>query len=277
MKGAPVLAEIRLSSPATREAWILPVLWEDQHLLALDKPPCLLTSPDRYDPTRPNLMALLHRDIARSAPWAAQRQIRYLANAHRLDFETSGVLLLARNKPALVELANQFGSEKPVKTYVALAQGTPAEDIFEVDERIGPHPARPGTMRVDPRAGKRALTRFQVLERFRDCALLQCQPQTGRTHQIRVHLRHQRLPLVGDVLYGGKPLLLSRLKPDYRFKHNQEERPLLGRVALHAESLTVRHPISGEPLTIRALWPKDLTVAVKYLRKFSLPAGLSSH
>jgi RluA family pseudouridine synthase len=265
------LAEIKLSSPATKEFWAVPVLWEDDRLLALDKPSRLLTSPDRYDPTRPNLMALLHRDIARGASWAVSRQIQYLANVHRLDLETSGVLLLARDKPALVELANQFGSEKPAKTYVALAQGSPTADTFEVNERIAPHPTQPGSMRVDSRGGKRALTRFQVLERFRGYVLLHGHPQTGRTHQIRVHLRHLRMPLVGDRLYGGRPLLLSRLKPDYRFKADQEERPLLGRVALHAESLTVKHPASGEALTIRAPWPKDLTVAVKYLRKFALP------
>ena len=86
-------------------------------------------------------MKLLHAAIAAGKPWARERGLNYLMNAHRLDFETSGVILLAKNKPALVALANLFGSEKPLKKYVALAQGTPAEDKFEVDAKLAPHPA----------------------------------------------------------------------------------------------------------------------------------------
>src|SRR5208282_3916183 len=114
---------IKLSSPATREFWEIPVLFEDEHLLALDKPARLLTSPDRYDPARPNLMKLLHAGIERAAPWAKQRGLTYLMNAHRLDFETSGIILLAKTKPILVALADLFGSDKPLKQYLALASG----------------------------------------------------------------------------------------------------------------------------------------------------------
>src|SRR3954452_14673541 len=109
---------IKLSSPATNEFWEINVVFEDAHLLAVDKPSGLLTSPDRYDPQRPNLMKLLHAGIAEGKPWARERGLEYLMNAHRLDFETSGILLLAKNKPALVKLADQFGSEKPAKHYV---------------------------------------------------------------------------------------------------------------------------------------------------------------
>ncbi|HEV8543721.1 MAG TPA: pseudouridine synthase, partial [Verrucomicrobiae bacterium] len=121
---------IKLSSPETEEFWKIPVLYEDEALFALDKPARLLTSPDRYDPNRPNLMRLLHRDIDRDAPWAKERNLTYLANAHRLDFETSGVLLLAKTKPALIALANEFGTSKPEKQYIALVAGTPSEDSF---------------------------------------------------------------------------------------------------------------------------------------------------
>jgi 23S rRNA-/tRNA-specific pseudouridylate synthase len=113
----PLSDTIKLSSPATREFWEIPVLFEDDQLLALAKPAGLLTSPDRDNPERPNLMKLLHRGIAESKPWAKARGLTYLMNAHRLDFETSGVILLARSKPVLVRLANLFGAEKPVKTY----------------------------------------------------------------------------------------------------------------------------------------------------------------
>jgi len=105
---------IKLSSPATREFWEIPVLYEDESLLALDKPSRLLTSPDRYDAERPNLMKLLHASIERGTPWAKERGLTYLMNAHRLDFETSGIILLAKTKPVLVALANLFGTEKPL-------------------------------------------------------------------------------------------------------------------------------------------------------------------
>src|SRR5438552_749587 len=141
---------IKLSSPATRDFWEIPVLYEDDYLLALCKPPLLLTSPDRYDPERPNLMKLLHRDIERGAAWAKAKGITYLANAHRLDFETSGVILLAKTKPALVAVANLFGSEKPLKTYVAIVQGSPAQDEFTINAALSPNPLKVGQMKVDP-------------------------------------------------------------------------------------------------------------------------------
>jgi len=264
------VSSIKLSSPAAREFWEIPVLFEDEYLLALDKPAGLLTSPDRYDPQRPNLMKLLHAAIAGGKPWARERGLNYLMNAHRLDCETSGVILLAKSQPALVTLANLFGSEKPLKQYTALVHGTPAEDKFKVDARLAPHPVKTGVVRVDPKNGKRSRTVFHALEKYSGWTLLRCQPLTGRTHQIRVHLRHAGLPVVGDELYGGQPLWLSRLKPDYRLKRGREERPLISRVALHAEQLTLPHPVTGETLTITAPWPKDLRVAVKYLRQFAV-------
>ncbi|HEV2327459.1 MAG TPA: RluA family pseudouridine synthase [Verrucomicrobiae bacterium] len=263
---------IKLSSPATHEYWEVPVLYEDEFLLALDKPSGLLTSPDRYDPARPNLMKLLHAGIAAQKPWARERTLSYLSNAHRLDFETSGVILLAKAKPALVALADLFGSEKPRKQYVALASGAPPpSDSFDVDAPLGPHPVKLGVMRVDRKNGKKSKTRFQVLENFDrfGYVLLKCEPLTGRTHQIRVHALEAGLKIVGDILYGGKALWLSRLKKDYYLKPGREERPLIGRVALHAERLELEHPIGGRTIAISAPWPHDLTVGIKYLRRYS--------
>ena len=190
-------------------------------------------------------------------------------NAHRLDRETSGVILLAKNKPVLVSLANLFNTEKPVKIYVALAHGTPTEESFEVDASLAPHPTRLGQMRVDPKSGKRSKTLFKVRERFHGYTLLECRPLTGRTHQIRVHLKHARHPIVGDRVYGGKPLLLSWLKTDFRLKPGKTERPLISMTALHAESLTLSHPVTGAEVEAAAPWPKDLEVAVKYLRRYA--------
>jgi RluA family pseudouridine synthase len=265
-------APIKLSSPATKEFWEIPVLFEDEHLLALDKPTGLLTSPDRYDAQRSNLMKLLHAGIENGKPWACERNLNYLANAHRLDFETSGIILLAKNKPALVALASLFGSEKPLKKYAALAWGIPPAKIFEVDAKLAPHPFKVGQITVNPKTGKKSKTQFEVLEQFRDWCLLRCTPLTGRTHQIRIHLKHAGFPIVGDELYGGKKLWLSRLKKDYRLKEGREERPLISRVALHAEELQLPHPVTNEIVTIKSEWPKDLRVAVKYLRQFSAAA-----
>jgi RluA family pseudouridine synthase len=265
-----VSAVIKLSSPATREYWEIPVLFEDAHLLALNKPAGLLVSPDRCDLQRPNLIKLLHTAIAEGKSWARERRLVYLMHAHRLDGETSGVILLAKNKPALIALANLFGSETPANKFVALAQGRPAADTFEVDARLAPHPVKIGLMQVNSKNGKKSKTRFEVLEKFDGWTLLKCEPVIGRKHQVRVHLRHAGLPLVGDEPYGGKPLRLSRLKRDYRLKPGREERPLISRAALHAEELRVAHPVTGLPLNIIAPWPKDLKVAVKYLRQYAV-------
>ena len=261
---------IKLSHPGPPKSfWEIEVLYEDDHLLAVNKPSQLLSSPDRYDPNRPNLMKLLHEGIAKGSPWAKERNLTYLANAHRLDFETTGVFLMAKNKPALVALANQFGSEKPNKVYACLVQGTPEEDKFEVDAKIAPHPIKLGLMRVDSRNGKKSKTEFSVREKFGGYTLLECRPLTGRTHQIRAHLQYIRMPILGDKLYGGGQLLLSHLKHgDYRLKRGQEERPLISTLALHAEKLQLPNPVTGETVTIEAPWPKDFTVAVKYLRRY---------
>jgi RluA family pseudouridine synthase len=229
------VAAIKLSSPATHEFWEIPVLYEDEHLLALDKPAGLLTSPDQGKSDQPSLMKLLHAGIADGKPWAKERGLTYLMNAHRLDLETGGVLLLAKDKPIFTRLADLFGSEKPDRRYLALVRGEPAEPAFEVDARLAPHPVRPEVIRVDPKDGKKSKTGVEVVEKFSGYALVKCRAYTDRTHQIRVHLWHAGFPVVGDELYGGRKLWLSKLKPNYRLKEGHEERPLLSRVAIHAE------------------------------------------
>jgi RluA family pseudouridine synthase len=270
---------VKLSSPATSEFWKIPILFEDRHLLALDKPAGLPLSPDRLEPQRPNLMKLLHRDLERGASWAKERALTYLMNAHRLDPPASGVVLLAKDKPTLVALASEFGSEKPVRIHIALVRGASEHSSFECDAKLAPHPLRAGYMKVDTREGKRSRTEFTVREVFDGYLLLECRPLTGRAHQVRVHLKHLRLPLVGDELYGGAPLWLSTLKPQYRLKPGKSEQPLIGRAALHAEQLILRHPNAeasssgGEGATgsvrIEAPWPNDFAVAVKYLRRYA--------
>jgi RluA family pseudouridine synthase len=265
----PAGAFLKVSAPETREFWLIPVLWEDDRLLAVDKPSGLPTSPDRYDPELPNLMSLLRRDIARGAPWARQRRLAYLANTHRLDFDTSGVLLLAKDKTALIALANQFGADQPLMTCVALVHGSPGENQFEVNAALARHPTRIGLMHVHARRVGTARTLFEVVERFSGYTLLKCRPLTARTQQIRAHARSAGFPIVGDSLYGGQVLLLSRLKQTYRLRRNQEERPLMARAALHAEQLNVVHPVTGATVAMAAVWPKDFIVALKYLRRYA--------
>jgi len=134
---------------------------------------------------------------------------------------------------------------------------------------LAPHPLKPGMMCVDPKNGKKSNTQFEVLEIFSGWLLLRCRPLIERTHQIRVHLRHAGFPVVGDELYGGKMLWLSRLKRSFRLKPGHEERPLISRAAIHSEELMLPHPVTGETVTITAPWPKDLRVALKYLRLFA--------
>jgi RluA family pseudouridine synthase len=264
-----VSAVIKLSSPTTREFWEIPVLFEDAELLALDKPAGLPLSPVPDHPELASLMKLLHSGIAEGKAWATERGLSYLNHAHFLDAETSGVILLAKSKPAFVALANLFGSNQPARKYVALVQGSPKEERFDVNAKLAPHPVHVGMIRVDPKLGKKSQSSFEVIERFSDYSLVRCSPITDRPHQIRVHLQNSGLRVVGDHLYGGRPLLLSRLKDNYRLKPGREERPLLSRPAIHAEDLTVAHPVSGQNVTIIAPLPKDLTVALKYLRLYA--------
>jgi RluA family pseudouridine synthase len=264
-----VPAAVKLSSPATAEFWEIPVIFEDDHLLVLDKPAGLLVSPDAIEPERPSLMALLHRDIKRAAKWMTGRNLDYLANAHRLDAETTGPIILVKNKAALVALAAQFGSEPARRTYLALAAGSPAEDAFNTEVKLGPNLLQPGVVRVDPKEGKRSRTDFTVRERFNGWVSLECKPMPDRSHQVRAHLRHLRLPLVGDDIYGGQPLLLSSLKSDYRLKPGHSERPLISRPALHLERIEIEHPATREKMTLTAPPPKDVIVSIKYLRRYA--------
>jgi RluA family pseudouridine synthase len=266
---------VRLS----REWRAIEVLYEDDDLLALNKPAGLLAVPDRFDKTRPDLMSLLQ----------AARPAEFLANVHRLDFNTSGVFVVARNSETFRKLVRQFRDRATRKTYVAICHGCPAVSVVgaisnrglaptdrqSIDLPIGRHPKIPGHARIDHAHGSNARSVVSVREKFRGFALVEVVIETGRMHQVRVHLQAIGCPLVGDTDYGGEPLLLSQLKRGYKPKDDESERPLLDRPALHAEQLTLIRPMEGEPpgepLTITAPRPKDLTVALKYLRRFAPP------
>ena len=188
---------------------------------------------------------------------------------HRLDRDTSGVLILAKSGRVHAALSQQFERGKVLKTYRALVsgQGLRAEGVIRLP--IGPHPQKPGVMAIQRRHGKSALTRYAVVERFRGYTLLDVRPQTGRSHQIRVHLQAIGHPLAIDPQYGSsEPLLLSAMKPSYRPKAGADEHPLMARLTLHAQALELTHPTHGETYTWVAPFPKDFAAVLRNLRRF---------
>jgi RluA family pseudouridine synthase len=231
------------------------ILWSDPDLLVVDKPAGLLALPDGYDPKKPYLASLLEPEFGQL--WVV----------HRLDKETSGVIALARSAEAHRELNRQFAERQIVKTYHALTLGSPSWDERDVDQPLRSNVGRRHRSVVDPRDGKPSYTKFRVMERFKDYALLEARPKTGRTHQIRAHLRGQNLPILADPLYGiGEPLYLSAFKKGYR-KGKRPEQPL-NRLGLHAHSLTFQHPTTLEQLRIEAPYPKDFASTLRQLRKY---------
>ncbi len=239
-----------------------PVLFEDDALVAFDKPAGLLLAPDRRDKARENLA-----DLVRAKMGAG------VATVHRIDAEGSGVVLCAKTKPALDFLSGQFQSKTVGKTGHALTVGVPVMDTYTVDFVLKEDEAQPGRMCVVKKHGHASVTGFTVLEKYpqpagrASFALVECRPVTGRTHQVRVHLAASGTPILGDPLYGDETqLMLSDLKRGY--KGRADEHPLITRLALHAGGLTFTHPFTREKMTVTAPLPNDFAVALKYLRKF---------
>ncbi len=245
-------------APSQRPLPLPPILYEDDHILAFDKPSGLLVAPDRRAPEVPSVVERVHQCL--SPEWF---------NVHRLDRETSGVILFAKTARVLQVLAGRFASRDVAKRYEAITQGIPVEAVGTIRLPMAGDPTRPGRMRTGSK-GKSAETRFRVLTRWQGYTRLEISPQTGRRHQIRVHLAAIGCPVVGDSLYGsGQGLFLSALKPNYKRKRNEPERPLIGRLALHASALTFNHPIHDQMVTIHAPLPKDFRVLIKYLDRFA--------
>ncbi len=240
-----------------------PIIFEDECLIAFDKPSGLAVAAERGHKPGEHLMAAVQEKMGRD-----------VALVHRIDAATSGLVLCAKTKVALDFLSGQFQSKTVIKRYEALTVGVPASDEFTVDLVMKEDEAKPGVMCVVKKHGKTSVTEFTVREKFPQSAgrpglaLVECRPQTGRTHQVRLHLAVGGTPILNDPLYGDATrLLLSDLKRGY--KGRDDERPLISRLALHAAGLTFTHPISREKMTVRAPLPKDMAVALKYLEKFS--------
>jgi RluA family pseudouridine synthase len=254
----------------------LHILYEDEELLVIDKPAGLLVIPDRWDAAKPTVVKLARAYLQTRADTEGEvsGQPPRIWVVHRLDRDTSGVLILAKSARAHAALSRQFEHGKVQKTYLALVSGQAIHDAGVVRLPLGPHAHRPGMMAVRRQHGKSALTRYSVLERFRGYTLLDVRPQTGRSHQIRVHLQAIGYPLAIDILYGsGEPLLLSALKRSYRPKAGAVEHPLMARLTLHAQALSLTHPTLGGTCTWLAPLPKDFTAVLRNLRRYRCLPG----
>jgi 23S rRNA pseudouridine1911/1915/1917 synthase len=178
------------------------ILYEDRTVIAVDKPPGWLLVPDTWQRTSRNLQAAITSSIVGGDFWARSRGLKFLRYVHRLDAETSGVLLFAKSPGAVEVFSDLFESRRMEKMYLAIVAGEPRETQWTCRLALAPDPLRPGRMIVDEREGKPSETHFRVVEKIPGLTLIECEPLTGRTHQIRVHLAESGCPIVSDELYG---------------------------------------------------------------------------
>jgi RluA family pseudouridine synthase len=179
------------------------ILYEDRSVLAIDKPRGWMLVPASWQKTNRNLQMALTSSIAAKDFWARSRNLKFLRFVHRLDAETTGILLFAKSMGAVNTFGDMFEGRKMEKTYLAVAHGAPKETEWICRLKLGPDLEQQGKMRVDPLEGKDAETTFRVLQVVGNAALIEARPFTGRTHQIRVHLAESGHPIVGDEMYGS--------------------------------------------------------------------------
>jgi 23S rRNA pseudouridine1911/1915/1917 synthase len=240
------------------EAELLPlsILYEDAHLLVIDKPAGMVVHPGAGNYSGTLVNALLHH----CGDLAGIGGVLRPGIVHRLDKDTSGVLVVAKNDLAHRHLSEQFKSHTPSRKYIGIVFGQLAEE-GHVDSLIGRHPVHRQMMTARPRKGREARTHWKVLERFPHFCLANFRLETGRTHQIRVHLSSIGHPLLGDPTYGGRKRI-ANITPTPLRQGLQK----FSRQALHAASLGFIHPKTGEYMGFSSPLPPDLEEVLKLLR-----------
>lgn len=229
------------------------ILYEDDRIVAFDKGSGISSIRERF------VVGISLKEIA-------EEKLGRLWTVHRIDKDTSGVIVFARDAEAHKALNDQFERHETGKTYAAVLEGEMPQEEMRIDIPLMSDPAHPGRVRPSAR-GKDSVTVLHLRERFRGFSYVEARPLTGRQHQIRVHCKAVGLPLAVDPFYGNRSeLLLSSFKRKYR-NYGQEEKPLIARLTLHAERLTVVHPGTGEPITFESPLPKDMNALLNQLRK----------
>jgi len=234
------------------EAIQLDIVAEDESFLVINKPPGMVVHPAAGHPSQTLLNAILHH-----APGC--RELPRAGIIHRLDRDTSGLLVIAKTAAGLRSLSQQMRSRTIHRHYQAVVTGTLISG-GTVDQPIGRHPIQRKRMAVTPE-GRPSVTHYRILERFRHYTRLSVQLETGRTHQIRVHLAHIGYPLLGDPVYGGRLQLPKNPTPRLTTLLRSFRRQ-----ALHAAKLGFKHPLTGEPVEFEAPLPEDMQHLVQTLR-----------
>jgi len=256
---------ITLEKPALEEAELAPedipldVLFEDDCIIVINKPADLPVHPPKAGRGGTLANALLFHFQKLSRPDPIRPGI-----VHRLDADTSGVIVCAKDDSAHFKLAKQFEQRTVKKEYLAIVRGRMKQPSGEIDMPIGRHPDHYEMQRVHPE-GRSAVTHWEVIEEFKRFSLLRLKPQSGRTHQLRVHLSAINHPIVGDRLYSRKPPL-TRSEVEGR-EAEPGEPPLIARQALHAARLEFEHPRSGERVSFEAPLPEDMQRTLEALRE----------
>ena len=244
------------------EAMPLDILFEDAHLIVINKPPGLVVHPAAGHPSGTLVNGILHHcpDLE-----GIGGEIRP-GIVHRLDKDTSGVIVVAKTAHTLAGLAEQFKARQVVKRYLALVHGIPTDESGAIDLPVGRHPVDRKKMSTRSPQGREALTLWRIKEKFKGTALLEVELKTGRTHQIRVHCQSMGHPLVGDPVYGHrKPrTVLSRYPAAIRKILAAPQRQLL-----HAAHLEFKHPANSDHVTIDAEMPADMARTMAQLRSYS--------
>lgn len=251
-------AVLEIQTRSEPEDIALDVLYEDEDVFVLNKPAGLVVHPGAGNPAGTLVNALLHRDPSLAT-------LPRAGIVHRLDKDTSGVMVVARTLPAHTALVAQLSAREVHRQYLAVVVGSLVSG-GTVNAAIDRHP-RDRLRQVVREDGREAVTHYRLRERFRAHTLLECRLETGRTHQIRVHMAHIKHPIIGDPLYGG-PLKL----PKGATAGLVESLRGFKRQALHAETLEFVHPLSGEPVRCSTLMPTDMQALVATLREDSREA-----